>query len=64
VTAATIGEVAQLLAAALPTMAQRKNKCNNQPNKWLDNFRQEEEDGRTMMGVMTATDKGQRWPRE
>jgi hypothetical protein len=35
-----------------------KNKCNNQPNKQLDNFRQEEEDGRTAMGAMTATDEG------
>jgi hypothetical protein len=41
-----------------------KNKCNNQPNKRLDDFRQEEEDGRMAIGVMTATDEGQRRPRE
>jgi hypothetical protein len=36
--AATIGGAAQLLVAASPTMAQQKNKCKNQPNKWLDDF--------------------------
>jgi hypothetical protein len=41
-----------------------KNKCDNQPNKRLDNFQQEEEDRRTATGAMTATDKGQRQPRE
>jgi hypothetical protein len=59
--AATIGGVAQLMVAASPTMAQQKNKCNNQPNKQLDNFQQEEEDGRTTTGATTATDKGRRW---
>jgi hypothetical protein len=36
--AATIGGAAQLLAAASPMMVQQKNKCNNQPNKRLDDF--------------------------
>ncbi len=30
-----------------------KNKCTNQPNKRLDNFRQEEEDGRMATGQQT-----------
>ena len=41
-----------------------KNKCNNQPNKRLDDFQQEEEDGPTTTGVMTVMDEGQCWPRE
>ncbi len=41
-----------------------KNKCNNQPNKRLDDFRQEEEDGRTAMGATTVMDKGWHRPRE
>ncbi len=41
-----------------------KNKCNNQPNKRLDNLRQEAEDERTAIGATTATDKGQRRPQE
>jgi hypothetical protein len=41
-----------------------KKKRINQPNKWLEDFRQEEEDGRTATGVTTATDKGQRRPQE
>ena len=39
-----------------------KNKCNNQPNKRLDDFRQDEEDGCTAKGVITTMDKGQRQP--
>ncbi len=41
-----------------------KNKCNNQPNKRLDDFRQEKEDGRTATGATTATDEGRLRPWE
>jgi hypothetical protein len=41
-----------------------KNKCNNQPNKRLDDFSQEEEDGRTATGVTRTIDEGRRRPRE
>jgi hypothetical protein len=41
-----------------------KKIYNNQPNKQLDDFQQEEEDGRMAMGATTAMDKGRRRPRE
>jgi hypothetical protein len=40
-----------------------KKKCDNQPNKRLDDFWQEEEDGRTTTGATTATDEGRHRPR-